>query len=180
MSATALVSYPFTVHDSQEWDEGDRNALPLVLNHEGDTPTLFNVHLPLCPNPKRRRIIDDISGEIYYVAHTWKDEFGEKRINRCCKNSCPVCVVLNAQRIAGAIMLAEPTWWFSLTLVGECAPEIRRRVALFMHYARKKIPSLQACWAAERILDVMGATCMVTFMPPVTNAGSATRYSIMR
>ena len=177
MSATALVSYPLSIHQERESHEGITGAFPLLPNDEDEPPNLFNVHLPLSPDPKRRRVIDDVTGEIDYVPQPWRDEDGKDRINRCCKNSCPVCVVINAQRIAGAIMLAEPSWWFCLTLVGDSSSEIHKRVGLFIHYARKEIPSLQACWAAEENPDHTGCHVHGYFHVAVTSEGSGMKPS---
>jgi len=93
--------------------------------------------------------VDDTTGEVDYVDYTWPDENGEERSNRCCKNSCPVCVVINAQRVAGAIQLADPPWWFSLTLVGDYSHQIVRNVSRVIHYARVEIPTFEDVWAAE-------------------------------
>jgi hypothetical protein len=149
LSASALVSYPSPVHESQLWDEAITGAYRLKLGHQGETPNIFNVDLPLCPNPKKRAVIDDVTGEIDSVPHMWRDQAGNERVNRCSKNACAVCVVINAKRIAGAIQLAEPSWWFSLTLVGDSPSVINHRLALFVYYARKEVPSLQDAWAAE-------------------------------
>ena len=149
-STSVLVSYPSSTYEALTKRQRITGAFPLIVDHGDKAPTLFNVDLPQCPNPKRMRVIDDATGEIDYVPYTWRDhQAGKERINRCCKNSCPVCVVLNGQRIAGAIMLAQPSWWFCLTLVGDSAPVIHKRVATFIHHSRREIPSLQGCWAAE-------------------------------
>ena len=68
---------------------------------------------------------------------------------RCGNNSCPVCGPLNGRRIAGAIQLADPPWWFSLTLVGDSSAEIVKNVSRVIHYARQDIPTLEDAWAAE-------------------------------
>lgn len=190
---SALVSYPSSTHEIQRRGEGITGVLPLILDHGDKAPTLFNVDLPKCPNPKRRRVIDDATGEIDYVPYTWRDRQGrEERINRCEKNSCPVCVVLNGQRIAGAIMLAEPSWWFCLTLVGDSAPLIHKRVATFIHYSRRQIPSLLACWAAEANPEQTGChvhgylhaapderrICRNSFEDPVSRAGVGRHWEI--
>ena len=155
-STSVLVSYPSPVHEPQLWAGEIRSAFPLRLLHGSEKPTLFNVELPQCPNPKGRHVIDYLTGEIHCVPHTWRDQSGKHRIYRCEKNSCPVCVVINGKKIAGAIMLARPPWWFCLTQVGESPSVINRRVSTFTHYVRQELPSLRVCWAAEENPDQTG------------------------
>ena len=151
--STELVSYPSSSHNTNTTHRISKTPpfvlLPPYSDAEEDPPSIFNIALPPCPNPKKRRVIDDITGEIDYLPYSWRDDDGEEQSNRCEKNSCPVCVVINAQRIAGAIKLADPVWWFSLTLVGDSAGPITKNVSSVISYARKEIPTLQAVWAAE-------------------------------
>ena len=155
-STSSLVSYPSPVYETQGWDEQITDGFPLQqVGHAGQNPSLFNVELPQCPNPKGKQVIDYLTGEIHYVPYTWHQN-GKRRVYRCEKNSCQVCVVLNGRRIAGAIMLAQPPWWFCLTQVGESPSVINRRVGVFTHYLRQELPSLRVCWAAEENPDQKG------------------------
>ena len=157
VSASALVSYPSPVYKTQGWDGQITDGFHLQqVDHAGEKPSLFNVELRQCPNPKGRQVIDYLTGEIDYRPHTWRDRDGKERIYRCCKNSCPVCVVINGQRIAGAIMLAQPSWWFCLTQVGESPSVINKRVGMFTHFVRQDIASFRVCWAAEENPDQTG------------------------
>ncbi len=156
-STSALVSYPSPVHQSELCDEGITGPYCLNHGHWGETPNIFKVDLPLCPNPKGRHVIDYLTGEIHCVPHTWRDQSGKRRVYRCEKNSCPVCVVINGKKIAGAIMLAQPQWWFCLTQVGESPPVINKKVGKFTHYARQELPSFRVCWAAEENPDQTGS-----------------------
>jgi hypothetical protein len=147
--STALVSYQSSSYQSIETDGPQPRSSYPNLSLVMDTPTIFNVDLPDCPNPRGREVTDPSTGEMVFIPHCWIGEDGEERHNRCGKNSCEVCSVTNARRIAGAIRLAEPPWSFSLTLVGGSAAEITKRVSSFVHYARRDIPSVQVAWAAE-------------------------------
>ena len=155
-STSALVSYPSPVHESQLWPGGIRSAFPLRLHHGSESASLFNVDLPLCPNPKGKQVIDYVTGEIRNIPYLRRDQQGKHRIYRCEKNSCPVCVVINGKKIAGAIMLAQPPWWFCLTQVGESPSVINKKVGKFTHYVRQELTSFRVCWAAEENPDQTG------------------------
>ncbi len=156
-STSALVSYPSPVYERKRWDVQITDGFPLQrVGYADERPSLFNVELRQCPNPKGRQVIDYLTGEIDYRPHTWRDWDGKERIYRCCKNSCPVCVVINGQRIAGAIMLAQPPWWFCLTQVGESSSVINKRVGTFTHHVRQDIASFRVCWATEENPDQTG------------------------
>jgi hypothetical protein len=152
----ALVSYQSSSYQLIEDDElHSRSSFP-YLDLVADKPTIFNVDLPDCPNPRGREVINPHTREMTFIPTKWHDDNGEERHNRCGKNACQVCSVINARRIAGAIRLAEPPWWFSLTLVGSSAGEITKTISMFVHYARKDISSLKVAWAAEENLGHTG------------------------
>ena len=104
---------------------------------------------PLCPNPKGREVIDRLTGETKWEPHTRRNANGEMETLRCESNSCDVCRPTNVMRIAGAIQLAEPTYWTSLTLVGPSSAVITPRLRTFRYLVAAEVSGFQHAWAAE-------------------------------
>ena len=109
----------------------------------------FETPFECCPNPKGREVIDRITGEIKWEPHSWRNANGEIETLRCQSNSCDGCLAINVMRIAGAIQLAEPTFWISLTLVGPSSAVITPRLRTFRHLVAEEVPGFQHAWAAE-------------------------------
>ncbi len=105
--------------------------------------------LPPCADPRVHYSTDSATGEMIAVPNRWPDKHGEIHIDGCGRNSCPVCVVMNARRIAHAVCLAEPTYSFGLTQVGNDAADIKSRITDWEKRVRKEIPGFSCVWAAE-------------------------------
>jgi hypothetical protein len=103
-----------------------------------------------CPHPKGGELVDYSPGEIVWYPSPGQDSAtGEWLKYRCEKNTCIYCALVNAGRIAGAILLAEPTQEFTLTQVGDDPAAIKARVARWLRILRKHHPVVEVAWAAE-------------------------------
>ncbi len=107
---------------------------------------------PPCNRPKGREDVDPITREITWTPYSWRDALGREHYLRCESNDCAGCRVINVHRIAGAISLASPTYWLSLTHVGEDPATITRRLCNFRAYVAEVVPGYEHAWAAEENL----------------------------
>lgn len=89
-----------------------------------------------CPNRNRRAYLNLATGQIVPA--------------RCGRNSCPYCLVKNADRRAAAIALAKPERAILLTQVGASWDEIRRNVNRLREYlTREGTPPGEWCYQVE-------------------------------
>ena len=152
LTDTSLVQHLSSIHtvlDAHSISESIWFGLSLP-SEVSSKRSLFSQPVPLCPNPKGRERPDPHTGEIIFVPHGSYNHDGVFEAVRCEKNSCPSCVLTNAQRIAFAIELAVPTHVFCLTLVGDSPDVIRQHVRLFVREVRKEFRGFQCVWAAEQ------------------------------
>lgn len=105
---------------------------------------IFPTVQPVCRNPRGREQINHTTGEIKYMLYSPEGD----RIP-CEKNSCPDCVIVNAQSIASAIHLSSPSHSIFLSQVGNTADGIQRRMSLLATQVRKQLPDFQWVWAVE-------------------------------
>ncbi len=150
-SNTALADHRLCGHRTSNSLADELNQSPSYLHITDDDVerlSLF-IDLPRCPHPKGKERVNAITGEIEYLPHAWTEDDGNQFVIRCEKNTCDVCVVINAQRIAYAIQLAAPTHAIFLSLIGASAVEIRKNASRFATCIRRLIPEFQWAWAAE-------------------------------
>ena len=93
-SDTALVSYRSSSHKRTRGRTGP-DLVTADPDPDGEDVLSIFTPLPPCPYPRKREVIDDITGEIHYDPYPRKDESGEVQMMRCGNNSCPVCGPLN-------------------------------------------------------------------------------------
>ena len=75
---------------------------------------------------------------------------GEIRPARCRANTCPWCGPVNAALVGGAITLADPERWGTLTLVGDDWQLVRARMRRLTYRLRSSLGgSFEWCWHVE-------------------------------
>lgn len=155
MSQGKDESHEDTFHDEKHPSASDEVAQDLILTIRSrelsdylntiklrflvddlDEPSIFDVHPYWCPTPKYPPVVDQETGEIIHFV-------------RCGKWSCWVCAAVNAQRVAGAIMLAAPSFSFTISWLRLSSPELTGVLRRFAAYLRIFDSAARICWVAE-------------------------------
>lgn len=67
----------------------------------------------------------------------------------CKANTCPHCGPLNARAVAGAVALASPERFGTLTMAGDTWQVVRGRLKRLQHRIRASVPESRWCWHVE-------------------------------
>ena len=80
-------------------------------------------------------------------------------VQGCGKSSCQWCACTHAIRLVNAIMMSEPDYCFTLTLVGDDADETKKNVGKVLATIRKRHPSFRYIYRVE--INVVGGLAHV-------------------
>jgi len=98
-------------------------------------PTVFNRKGIFCVEPRQEKV-DKVTGEL-------------TTLQGCGFSSCQYCACTHTTRLVNAIMMSEPDYAFTLTLVGNDAHETKKKVEKVFKWIRKRHPSLRYIYRVE-------------------------------